>query len=317
MKNKFKGLIVAMLVLGMSLGGQTIMAAESTVISLTEEIPLRVIVEEIKYIAEKGTLSDITIQERRAGCLVESVEDEARTITLSLEGTRFRFSKLPKIKLRDGYRDLKAPKVEYLDSSQKVIGITMPYRRDSWNKGKMIMSGIEIEGLESSTGEVTLQVATLLDSEVYAEIRVAEIADFGVKLEATKKYSIKIGGSRNVSFKVKEILPDSLTSGDRMTVYLDNGYFKTDRSGNIQGGKIYLNGTDVTSKVELDGYDVSGYVTSFDITVPKLNTNKVNTLTFSNFKICADNGDYGPIQLTVEGNAVPEPVSIYLGEIIE
>jgi len=316
MKRGIKVLVLTILLVGMNLWGDKLMASETTLISLGEEIPLRVIVDEMKYIADEGNLSAITIEERRAGCLLESPEKEGRTITLSLEGTLFRFSSLPQITLKDGYKGLSIPKVEYMDSNQKVIGITMPYRIDSKYKGKMILKGIKVDGLEASTGMVEVQMGTLLDYGDYATIEVAQIADFGVAVESMGDYRIRAGKSKNVNFTVKEILPDSLYSGETMSIYLEGGYFKTNRSGNIQAGKVYLNGVDVTSRVEIDGYDPSGFVTSFDIRIPKLDRSKANTLAFCEFKVCTQDWECGPIGLTVEGRAVPESVSIILGEII-
>lgn len=315
MERGFKKVAVLALALGMSLNSNSILAEEISLINIADDIPLRVIVEELKYIEDQGKLSDIVIQERRAGCLTESKEKEARTVTLSLEGTRFNFTSLPKVILSDGYVGLNTPKVEYLDSSQQLIGITMPYCGDLNEKGKMTLSGLGIEGLDISTGQVAIQIGSLLDDTELAEIVVAEIAEYGINLDTKQEYSIKPGGSQNVTFMVKEILAGSLVSGNSIECSLDNGYFKTDRSGNIQGGQVYLNGVEVTSKVNLDGYDSSGYVTNFEITVPDLNTNQVNTLTFSNFKVCTNTEDSGEINLFVQGRGVPEEASTLLAEI--
>ncbi|MBQ1275479.1 MAG: hypothetical protein U0L26_07130 [Cellulosilyticum sp.] len=319
MKRVLKTFIMALFILGTSLSSNAIRAEEVSLISVGEDTKLRVIVKEIEYIKDEGNLSDITIQERRAASLTESKDEETRTITLSLEGTRFNFTTLPKVTLKDGFKGLATPKVTYLDSSQKLIGITMPYKLRLNSKGKMTLSNLRIGGLDSNTGDVCIKIGALdkdsIGPEMETEILVAKIADYGVTLEAGKCYNIKAGESKYVVFKIKEILPGSLASGNTVEISLDKGYFKADRSGDLVGGNVYLNGVKITDKVELEGYDADGYITSFEIRIPNVDPNKENILTFRDFKVCTEAGDSGAINLTVEGMGIPEEVMTGLGVV--
>lgn len=313
---KFKKLIaVSTLAFSLNAGIYPIVAAEMSLISLANDISLRVTVDEVKYIEEQGRLADITIQERSAGCLSQSRDSDERTLTLSLEGTRFTFSSLPKVTLSNGYLGMATPKVEYLDSSQKVIAITMPRNSGQVAKGQMTLSGIGVKGLSSSTGDLYIKVGCLADEEEYSEILAAKIAEYGVTLKPARDYSLTAGGSQNVTFAVTEIMPDSLSGGRSLEVSLDKGYFKSDASGNIDGGSIYLNGNNITSQTNMYGYDENGYITSFEIDLPEINQNKINTLTFKNFEVCAGIKESGTIQLTVGGRGVQEPVSAPLADI--
>lgn len=315
MRRLSKILVVATLVFGMASSFTPILAEEVSLISLTQDISLRVSVDQIKDIDDKGSLSKITIEERKAGCLVESSDSNERTLSLSLEGTRFTFSKLPNVILEEGYTGMALPRVEYLDSSRKVIGITMPRNKSIQKKGKMILSGIELQGLSSSTGDVFIKVGSLANEEENSEILVARVADYGLTISPAKNYQLTAGGSKNVTFSIKEIMPGSLKSGKNLELTLDKGHFKADRSGSIDGGSIYLNGVDVTSKVNLDGYDVNGYINSFEIQVPQLDNNKINTLTFKDFEVCTGINELGNVTLCVTGGGSQEETSAVLGEV--
>lgn len=315
MRRLSKILAVATLTFGMTASFTPILAEEVSLISLAQDVSLRVVVSQIKYIEDQGKLSNITIQERKAGCLTENSDSDARTLTLSLEGTRFKFSSLPSVTLEDGYVGMASPKVEYLDSSRKVIGITMPQNSTLSKKGKIILSGIGVQGLSSSTGDVYIKVGTLADEEEYSEVLVARVADYGVTLSPAREYSLTSGGSQNITFSVKEIMPDSLASGKTLEFTLDKGYFKADKSGKIEGGSIYLNGENVTAQTNLYGYDENGYIKSFEIQVPRLNSSNINTLTFKNFEVCAGLKDSGKITLSVSGRGIEEETSAVLGEI--
>lgn len=317
--NKFKKvLMMSTIVLAMSTPKYNVMAEEMSLIEVAEDVSLRVIVDEINYIEAEGKLADITIQERSIGALTESRDSDERTLVLSLEETNYEFSKLPKLNLSGGFSKLSVPEVEYAwekgKKNPQVIYITMPRNASLTSKGQMTLSNIEVKTNQLKAGELNLKIGRLAE-EIYTNVKVAQVAKYGVQVEGEKLYSITAGGSKAISLDVEEELPDTFTSGRKMEISIDKGFFKTDSRGNILVDEIYLNSSRITHQVTLEPYEEEGVVKSFTMILPEFNTTKRNVISFEGLELGAGLEDQGEIRLTVGGRALPEEASTIIAEI--
>ena len=318
MKKLKKALVMSTIILGMSIPMYEVMAEEISLIQVATDVSLRVIVDEINYIESEGKLADITIQERSIGALTESRDSDERTLVFSLEGTKYEFSKLPKVSLSGGFSKLSQPTVEYaIEKGKKnlqVIYITMPRNSKLTSKGQITLSNIEVTTNELKVGGLNLKIGRLAE-ETYSEVKVAQVAEYGVSIKGAKFYGITAGGSKEISFDIKEELPDTFTNKREIEVSIDKGFFKTDNKGNIIVDEVYLNNSRMTSKVTLVPNEENGQVKGFTMELPEVDTAKRNIISFEGLQLGAGLEDQGEIILTVGGRAVPKESSTVIAEV--
>lgn len=317
--NKLKKLLVtSIILLGMCLPAYEMSAEEISLIQVAPHVSLRVIVDEMSYIQSEGKIADITIQERSIGALTEGRYSDERTLVFSLEGTKYEFSKLPKVSLGGGFSKLSSPTVEYAREKGKenpqIIYITMPRNMYLTSKGQLTLSGIEVTTNELKLGDLNMKIGRLAE-ETYSMVKVAQVAEYSVSLEAEKYYSITAGGSKAISFDIEEGMPDSLTNGREIEISVDKGFFMTDNKGNILVDDIYLNNSRITSKVKLEANKENGQIKSFTMALPKIDTTRRNSISFEGLELGARLEEQGEIVLTVGGRAVPKESSTVIAKI--
>ncbi len=297
-----------------------VMAREITNLELSKYTPIRVTVESESYIEKEGKLSDITIEERSAGCLTNTRDIDERTLVLSLKNTPYSFTDLPKITLSDGFKNLGKVQISYGEINKKedtqIIYITLPYSSNKGVKGTLTVSDLKVTASTLKTGDLNLNLGLLSETR-YESVKVAEVLSYGATLKVDRVKAVVTGDNRAVSFELQEGMPDSFIANRPLEFTIDKGYFrsKLNNSNILEVGAVLLNGKDITNQVKLEPEIEEGLIVGFTMQIPTIDTTIRNTLSFKGLQLCAKSSDSGDITLTVEGRGITNPISEVIAEI--
>lgn len=297
-----------------------VMARETTNLELSKYAPIRVTVDSVNYIEKEGELSDITIEERSAGCLTNTRNMDERTLVLSLKNTSYTFASLPKITLSDGFKNLGKVQISYGETNKKedtqLIYITLPYSSNKGARGTLTVSDLKVTAATLKTGDLNLNLGLLSETR-YESVKVAEVLSYGATLKVDRVKAVVTGDNRAVSFELQEGMPDSFIANRPLEFSLDKGYFRSElnNSNTLDIGAVLLNGKDITNQVKLEPEFEEGLIVGFTMQIPTIDRTIRNTLSFEGLQLCAQSSDSGNITLTVEGRGITNPISEIIAEI--
>ena len=201
----------------------------------------------------EGQIADITVEEKTAGAL-----KNGSVITVSLPNSSDLDFKLGSDIKVEGLRGLAGQdvkvKAQYRDNDKKVLELTVEGITSSTSRGGIKIKGIEVQAenprYEVKTGEVKVTVKA--DKMEDAKLVVANVADFGVKLNVEEEVEVVAGkDGKTVKVTLEENAIASLNKRQDVYFELEGANIVKDTLKVTEGAEGIL--TQETEKDEVTG----------------------------------------------------------------
>lgn len=267
---------------------------------------------DIPSLYEEGKIADITFEELVAGS-TKGKSEKDRTVTITLDNPDYEFNLPSKgevtIKYGRGLSDETAKaKVDYEDDDYQTLNIILPELTSS-QRGTMTIQGLEVMSTTRTPGTGDLKVD--ISGELIKEqnnVKVADVHEYGAKLEAKDVDTIKAGRTGEIEFTLKEKVKDSIVGGRSIDFVLENGHFghegktKADSMkvlknaiSTITNGKDVLNFDEVVTDVIIEDENIVG----FEFKIPT----EVKDITVKS-DVCVSINATGDVIIKAEGRSI-------------
>ena len=255
----------------------------------------------------EGQIADITVEEKTAGAL-----KNGSVITVSLPNSSDLDFKLGSDIKVEGLRGLAGQdvkvKAQYRDNDKKVLELTVEGITSSTSRGGIKIKGIEVQAenprYEVKTGEVKVTVKA--DKMEDAKLVVANVADFGVKLNVEEEVEVVAGkDGKTVKVTLEENAIASLNK--RQDVYFE-----------LEGANIVKDTLKVTEGAEgiLTQETEKDEVTGLTLDTAKLSDTKANKVVFE-FEVEGKASQTGDVVLVASSRNFEKDIELKVGTVKE
>ena len=255
----------------------------------------------------EGQIADITVEEKTAGAL-----KNGSVITVSLPNSSDLDFKLGSDIKVEGLRGLAGQdvkvKAQYRDNDKKVLELTVEGITSSTSRGGIKIKGIEVQAenprYEVKTGEVKVTVKA--DKMEDAKLVVANVADFGVKLNVEEEVEVVAGkDGKTVKVTLEENAIASLNKRQDVYFELEGANIVKDTLKVTQGAEGIL--TQETEKDE---------VTGLTLDTAKLSDTKANKVVFE-FEVEGKASQTGDVVLVASSRNFEKDIELKVGTVKE
>ena len=255
----------------------------------------------------EGQIADITVEEKTAGAL-----KNGSVITVSLPNSSDLDFKLGSDIKVEGLRGLAGQDVKvkaaYRDNDKKVLELTVEGITSSASRGGIKIKGIEVQAenprYEVKTGEVKVTVKA--DKMEDAKLVVANVADFGVKLNVEEEVEVVAGkDGKTVKVTLEENAIASLNKRQDVYFELEGANIVKDTLKVVEGAEGIL-----TQETDKDT------VTGLTLDTAKLSDTKANKIVFE-FELEGKASQTGDVVLTASSRNFEKDIELKVGTVKE